>query len=675
MPTTGIAEIAATENVSATGNDSVDALLSGVAWAPDPGSETTTISYSFSTPDSVYHFDIVTGYETGDNFNEPTFDMSALTAYAQGLFQNGLANIERFTNLDFVQVEDTPTTAGTIRVAWSAITDEDAVAWAYLPSGWVGGGDIWLIAANHDEDDLDFFHTLIHELGHALGLKHSFEAEGAFPALDSQYEGVDYTVMSYTVSARFPDATWSDLWPQSYMYFDILALQEMYGVDTVTTAGTDTYDFDQSARHYLTVWDYGGTDSIGASNGNTAVDINLTPGTWINVGTTIGYWDGTSWTYDNYSVYIADDTTIENAYGAGGADTLTGNDVGNRLTGNAGNDKLFGGLGADRLLGGADDDSLEGGDGADTLRGDAGTDIGYGADGNDELWAGGTDDAADTFIGGAGNDVMGGGAGGDLLVGGGVNEGATLHLLSENGDAADDGVDTLYGGDGDDTLLGGGWDESAGTDNGTFDAGEEVTSGTEGNVAWAGTGADLVYGAAGADTMGGGSGDDSVNGEGGNDTIYGGSGDGADTGVNDVLDGGSGDDVIFAGGGNDSLIGGDGADDLYSGGGDDTVDGGAGDDTLWGGGGDDRFTGGDGADTFVFASGHGDDTVTDFSVSDDELRLVNTATDFVTAADVEAAATEQNGGLLIDLGGGDSLFLAGLSVSDIASMNLVLEAS
>ncbi|MBL4789710.1 MAG: hypothetical protein JKY60_11935 [Kordiimonadaceae bacterium] len=120
---------------------------------------------------------------------------------------------------------------------------------------------------------------------------------------------------------------------------------------------------------------------------------------------------------------------------------------------------------------------------------------------------------------------------------------------------------------------------------------------------------------------------------------------------------------------------GNGADDIYSGGGSDTVDGGAGNDTLWGGGGNDTFTGGSGADTFVFASGHGEDTVTDFNADEDILYLVNTATDFTSTADVTAAATAQNGGLLIDLGGGDSVYLAGVSLGDVATMNLVLTAA
>ncbi|UTW57729.1 hypothetical protein KFE96_12920 [Kordiimonas sp. SCSIO 12603] len=649
----GIDDVVPTSSAAATGTQTIDALISGIKYSANADG-TTTLTYSFGGPDSVYSSDDIVGYRDGQDL-EPVSGVSTLSAYAQGLFVEALEELRRYTNLDFAQVEDDATTAGTLRIAWSGIDDESAVGWAYLPGNTVQAGDIWLISKNHKETDVDFEHTILHELGHALGLSHSFEGGIGGATMPSELEGVEYTVMSYTVSARFSEATWADLWPQTYMYHDIVVLQELYGKDTVTTAGTDTYTFDTAERYLQTVWDYGGKDTL-AVTGAKAVHVNLAPGSWSNVGTDIQYWsEGTGFFEDSYTLYIADDTIIENATGATGDDTIQGNDAANRLIGNDG------------------DDRMEGGAGNDVLRGGAGDDQSFGGEGNDQLWAGADDDGDDIVVGGSGNDTVAGAAGNDLLIGGSANDGEIKQLVSSATSALADGSDTLYGGDGADTLVAGGWDDSAVTDNGLFDHGEQVTTGTASDVIWSGNGGDAIYGADGADLIGGGQGDDTVYAAGGDDSVFGGQNDGSDSGTNDYIDLGAGDDLVYSSGGSDVIFGQAGADNLFSGGGNDTVDGGSGDDTLWGGSGNDTFTGGSGADTFVFADGHGDDRVEDFNVSDDTLYLANATTNFQSAGDVQAAASEQSGGVLIDIGGGDSVLLIGLSLNDLASVNYVFD--
>lgn len=664
----GVDSTVPAEDVSPSGTNAIDGLLFGRRWVSDTNSDVTTISFSFADENSLYSTDPNGGY--GTSGEEPHTGLAGLSASAQNLFLAALDNLSSFSKLAFVQVEESGSSAGTIRVAFTGITDEDSVAWAYLPGNYQAAGDIWILSENHSEDDVDFGQTLTHELGHALGLKHPFETEDGGVALSSDLDGVDYTVMSYNVSARFPTATYADLWPQTYMYADILALQYMYGVDTETTAGVDSYVYDQGDRHYLTIWDYGGNDTFGVTGGTTNVKLDLTPGSWSDVGTTIEYSDDVRFFYDSETVYITPDTIIENAFGAGGDDTLQGNSAANKLTGNDGNDKLMGDAGADRLKGNDGDDFLDGGSGADVLTGGTGDDVGVAGSGNDALWAGAGDEGDDILAGGAGNDTIAGGAGDDLLVGGGLDDGATRQLLTTNENSEDDGSDTLFGGAGNDTLLGGGWDDSV-VDNGRYDDGEAVTSGTDNDKIWSGTGDDKVIAAAGNDVLGGGVGDDTINGGGGNDLVYGGK-DSGDTGTNDVIASGDGNDTVFGGAGNDVIDGGAGADDLFGGAGNDTVNGGAGNDTLWGGGGNDAFTGGAGADIFVFAAGAGDDEVLDFSVSDDTLRLRNATTDFTDINSVIAASSAVSGGVLIDLGGGDTVKLSGLSLSDLNDVSFIL---
>nr|WP_281500826.1 VCBS domain-containing protein [Kordiimonas marina] len=168
------------------------------------------------------------------------------------------------------------------------------------------------------------------------------------------------------------------------------------------------------------------------------------------------------------------------------------------------------------------------------------------------------------------------------------------------------------------------------------------------NNQWARGGDDHLTGSDGSDRMGGGDGNDTLWGGAGSDTLFGGTGD-------DVLSGGNGNDLLYNGQGNDS------------------VDGGAGNDTIWASAGDDTLTGGDGADTFVFGANSGNDTITDFNISQDTLDLSYCG--FADRAAVYAAASYtlegDNRGLHIDLGDGNSVFLAGLII-DLDTLPLII---
>ncbi|WP_315760706.1 Ig-like domain-containing protein [Sphingomonas sp. Y38-1Y] len=107
---------------------------------------------------------------------------------------------------------------------------------------------------------------------------------------------------------------------------------------------------------------------------------------------------------------------------------------------------------------------------------------------------------------------------------------------------------------------------------------------------------------------------DKLVGTAGEDTIYGLIG-------NDTIQGLDGRDMLWGGLGNDLLDGGNGNDRLAGGLGNDTLLGGAGDDYLAGGLGRDTLTGGDGIDRFAFGILSGSDTITDYEVGTDIIRL------------------------------------------------------
>lgn len=626
-----------TESVSLSANQLVNALIGGQRYAPGPAETGTvpTVFYSFTNADSEFNaiYDELTDQNSAGTF---FFELNDIEKEWMRDAANAVAS---FAQINLEEVADTGAYAGDIRIGWTTEPNDGVAAFAYFPQSFSwAAGDIWLVAQNlnRSENDGSFLqNAIIHELGHALGLKHPFEGATTLP---SQFESVQYTVMSYTESTTFTNAVSSDLYPQTFMWLDILALQHIYGA-IETNMGNDTYVFDGAERHYLTLWDNGGTDAIRVTNSSANLELDLREGEWSHVGTNITHrFSGGGSAIERDTVFIPDGIVIENAFGAAGHDQIIGNASANRL---------IGGQGADTVFGGA---------------------------GNDVMFAGAGDGGNDLLFGGSGLDTLGGGAGRDLLVG----DGYTSVFLNNRNDIAGsltaEASDTIFGGAGDDTLIGDNWVDA--DDDGVFDAGEERDTGTGADVIYAGTGSDMVFGGGGGDILGGGTGDDTISAGTGADILYGGQGDGSDVGLNDSLSGGAGNDTIFASGGADYIEGGDGIDQLFGGGGGDTLVGGAGGDSLFGGGGDDTLTGGAGADLFSFGAGQGTDRITDFDVTEDILRIAGTTTDFTSLADVQAAASDTSvdgvDGLLIDLGGGASVFLDGVSAADLESIILLI---
>jgi len=93
------------------------------------------------------------------------------------------------------------------------------------------------------------------------------------------------------------------------------------------------------------------------------------------------------------------------------------------------------------------------------------------------------------------------------------------------------------------------------------------------------------------------------------------------------------------------ISGGSGADTITAGGGADTITGGAGTDSITGGGGADNLTGGADADTFVFGasgSANGADTITDFTIAQNDVLNFNAFLAGGTAQDAGGAAGIQH---------------------------------
>ena len=281
--------------------------------------------------------------------------------------------------------------------------------------------------------------------------------------------------------------------------------------------------------------------------------------------------------------------------------------------GNALDNLITGSNAGNLLLGAAGNDTIRGGDARDAI---------FGESGNDSISGGG---GIDYLIGGTGNDTIDGGTGADEIYG-------------------EDGNDSIYGGSDfqTDILVGG-----AGNDT------------IDGGPAW-----DLMYGNAG---------DDTFYASQQADWVFENANEGYDTVIADSPNG----YYLFAnvealtligttpfGVGNelDNLITGNAIGNVLLGGaGNDTLDGGAGQDILWGQA---------GADTFLIRKGTGIDIIADFTPGTDRLDVRDYG--FKTTAALMSRMTQVGTDISVDLGGGDSVILMGVKITNLGAVDFVV---
>lgn len=333
--------------------------------------------------------------------------------------------------------------------------------------------------------------TMVHELGHAVGLGHGGpynEGTTVSTTMLTPYDATAWTIMSYIPGdALYQPGTGGFGWgkaPDGYAYsattpmiLDIAALQRIYGlpVDTPLSGGQtfgfhsniqgDTaqfFDFTVNTHPVVTLFDLGTGNTLDLSGYTMGNAIDLHDGGFSSVGGM------------TQNIGIAFGTRIDTAIGGTGNDGISGNDDGDVLMGNAGADVIKGGTGNDHIYGnmaggvqGLPDgaDSIDAGDGINYVNGNAGSDWISAGTGDNRLYGGAGDDRI--MITGSGNGHINGNLGNDLLeVTGGTND--------------------VHGGQGNDTIM-----ALGGTNMLSGDLGDDIIAG--------GSGADVMTGGGGAD--------------------------------------------------------------------------------------------------------------------------------------------------------------------------------
>ena len=382
-----------------------------------------------------------------------------------------------------------------------------------FPYGYTGAaGDIFLNNAylpfNLDWNSTSL-QTLIHELGHSLGLSHphsDYNYTTNQPTISTDYAATQYlgfqklgfsinsaadmykeyfTVMTYDDQiSTLPNSNYV-FRTYTPMILDVIALQQTYGEGPGTSgSGNDTIN--AGTVGYRTYFDTGGIDTVDLTFYTEAAYLHMgvsITGAAHLVGVAMSKFDALNtivsggnpanlrWLYGEY----------ENAIGSSADDFITGNSLANKIDGRGAGDFLFGEGGNDDISGGDGDDIMYGGDGDDRFDWDSSQRFG-----------------ADTMYGGLGNDTFVLDSINDKVVEAG-NEGVDTVIVGFNYSIANTAIENLS----------------------TFSSqtASLIFTGSDwGNIIATGAGSDTLLGLEGDDTLIGLAGNDTIDGGTGADT-------------------------------------------------------------------------------------------------------------------------------------------------------------
>lgn len=360
----------------------VSSLASGFYWE-----DTNVVTYSFN---NVIPFD----YYAGNVYSDLTNGFTPLNNQQRDVVRDMMQQLSEVIGLTFQEVLYDGDTR------FSIVNQSESSAFAFYPGDEVGyEGDVFLASDYNNPFAYGFglsqgdrgWSTIVHEIGHTLGLDHPHEGT----ILSSSLDNTQYTVMSYNeiysnkivFISNGHEITYTTIpvQPQLLSIIDVSALHAIYGINSTTNNDDNIYSFNFSDYSYSTIWDTGGTDTFDFSSNTGDTSIDLSQGSINSVdeysleqlveyyqdsvnGSTFDDWieDQINSLYNNEQIYtgknnisIAYGSIIENVTTGIGNDTITDNEVDNRILSGNGNDIIYlGNGGYDYIDGGSGNDSL-----------------------------------------------------------------------------------------------------------------------------------------------------------------------------------------------------------------------------------------------------------------------------------------------------------------------------
>ncbi|CAN5923612.1 hypothetical protein BH11PSE3_BH11PSE3_44450 [soil metagenome] len=373
----------------------------------------TTMTYYFPQSASDYHI------SPSPNLINPVQNFHPMSAVQEAAVLTSFALISSYTGVIFEEAPSGSADHATFRFAGydkggsEARFPSNADIYAqqqnrpeYAPSDSRDAGDNFLGTNGSPPGAVYFgtdqFNTIMHELGHSIGLKHGHD-DSLHGKLATQFDDNEFSVMTYAsyFGADTGGATEARVGssPQSYMMFDIAALQALYGANFSKIGSEAVYKWDNvtgqqyindkvapgtgvtaTQKIFATVWTQGATSTYDLRNFHQDQVDDLRPGHWltfshdqladlnnaVDAGTAEFMAQGNI--YNALQYQNDQHSLIDNLITGDGNDKIWGNDKGNHITANGGNDEIHGGVGDDVITGGLGLDLIDPGNGYDTVR-------------------------------------------------------------------------------------------------------------------------------------------------------------------------------------------------------------------------------------------------------------------------------------------------------------------